>query len=418
MLAMPKHAARKADTVFRNAKAQAKPYQISDGGGLSLQIQANGSKLWIFRYRRPDTGKQNSMSLGPYPDTTPAQARELAADKRVKVREGIDPVQVRREAKVTIRREADGKFPSAAAAWLETRQKSVAKTTYTRECIIVNDYLIPGLGRENIRSLATAQAAIVLRAMFEKVPSMALKARHTLNAIVAYSCMNGLREDGKILMLRGVFPNTYTGGNLPAITQGKSIETKIGKLARAIDAYSGSLITRSTLQICMLTALRPGVVASAPWAEIDLDAAEWHIPGSRMKMNRPHSVSLPKQAVAILRGMHALSGHGTWVFPSPQKQQTAHIGRDALSNALRNMGFSGEHTTHGFRAMLRTVGREHCNMDIDVLEAQLAHAKKGQVQKAYDRTTFGPQRRKVMQEWADFIDKCRKGAKVSQLANA
>lgn len=415
---MPKHAARKADTVFRNAKPQGKAYQLSDGGGLSLLIQPNGSKAWTFRYRRPGTGKQNTMSLGPYPDNTPAQARELAAEKRAMVREGVDPVEDRREAKVTIKREVDGKFPSAAAAWLETRKKNVAKTTYRRECIIVNDYLIPGLSRENIGSMKTAQAAIVLRAMFEKVPSMALKGRQTLNAIVAYSCLNGLREEGRILMLRDVFPNNYEGGNFPAITQGKSIETQIGKLARTIDAYHGSLITRSALQICMLTALRPGVVASAPWAEIDLDAAEWHIPGDRMKMNRPHTVSLPKQAVSILRGMHALSGHGTLVFPSPHKQQLPHLNPDSLSNALRKMGYAGEHTPHGFRAMLRTVGREHCNIDTDVLEAQLAHAKKGQVQKAYDRTTFGPQRRKVMQEWADFIDRCRKGAKVLTFASA
>ncbi|SIT46467.1 Putative CP4-like integrase (fragment) [Paraburkholderia ribeironis] len=155
----------------------------------------------------------------------------------------------------------------------------------------------------------------------------------------------------------------------------------------------------------MLTGLRPGVVAAAPWQEIDLDTAEWHIAACRMKMNHDHIVPLPRQVVALLNELQALTGRGDYVFPSPAKQKTPHVHRDALSKALREKGFRGKHATHGFRGMLRTVGRERLGIDIDVLEAQLAHAKRGEVQQAYDRTTFDDDRCRVMQEWADYIDR-------------
>jgi len=202
--------------------------------------------------------------------------------------------------------------------------------------------------------------------------------------------------------LRGVVPR-YKKGHIPAITK----PAEIGPLARAINEYR-SPITRAALKLAMYTGLRPGVIASVPWSEINLHAAEWHIPGERMKMRHDHIVPLPRQALAVLNELKLIVDvdDSPYVFPSPARQKTPHLHRDALSKALRDMGFKGKHATHGFRDMLRTVGRERLGMDIDVLEAQLAHAKRGDVQKAYDRTTFDDDRRRVMQEWADYIDSC------------
>jgi integrase len=161
----------------------------------------------------------------------------------------------------------------------------------------------------------------------------------------------------------------------------------------------------------MLTAMRPGIVASARWSEMDLDAAEWSVPGPRMKMRHAHIVSLPRQAIAALREMIPYTGGKEFVFPPLARQETPHLHRDSLSAALRRMGFAGRHATHGFRGMLRTVARERLGIDPDILEAQLAHAKKGDVQKAYDRTTFGEPRRKAMQAWADYLDQLKSGDK-------
>jgi integrase len=158
------------------------------------------------------------------------------------------------------------------------------------------------------------------------------------------------------------------------------------------------------LKLAMFTAMRPGIVASARWDEIDLAAAEWHVAGERMKTGHDHIVPLPRQAVRVLQDMLVYSEGRPFVFPPLARQKTVHLHRDALSAALRRMGFQGRHATHGFRGMLRTVARERLGIDIDVLEAQLAHAKRGDVQKAYDRTTFDEARRAAMQKWADFLD--------------
>ena len=138
--------------------------------------------------------------------------------------------------------------------------------------------------------------------------------------------------------------------------------------------------------------------------EVELEAAEWVIPAGKMKTKHAHLVPLSRQAVDTLRAMLPYSEGRQFVFPALYRQTTPHLHRDALSNALRNMGFQGKHATHGFRAMFRSAGRERLGIDSDVLEAQLAHAKRGEVQKAYDRTSFTDARRKAMQRWADYLD--------------
>ncbi|WP_296470570.1 site-specific integrase [Pigmentiphaga sp.] len=231
-----------------------------------------------------------------------------------------------------------------------------------------------------------------------------------LNGVVDHCILEGIRDDDQVLRLRGILPS-YRGGHIPAVTR----EKDIGPLLRAIGNYEG-VVVRSALMLAAWTALRPGVIASARWSEIDLDKAEWHIAGleedgrRRMKTGHYHIVSLPRQAVAMLREMQKFSGGAEYVFPAVGKMRNAHLHRDALSRALRLMGFAGAHTPHGFRAMLRTVARERLQIDFDVLEAQLAHAKRDAIQAAYDRTRFDDERREAMQRWADYLDAQMSGA--------
>lgn len=185
---------------------------------------------------------------------------------------------------------------------------------------------------------------------------------------------------------------------------------------RTILGYEGRVV-RGGLLLAAYTACRPGVVASARWAEMDLERAEWCIPADKMKTRIEHVVSLPKQAVEMLAEMRQYGG-GEYVFPGVGKRGNPHLHRDALSKALRDMGFQGQHATHGFRAMLRTVARERLKIDIDVLEAQLAHAKADEIQAAYDRARFEDERRVVMQVWADFLHEQAESAKVLQMKRA
>ncbi|RKE36391.1 integrase [Paraburkholderia sp. BL23I1N1] len=396
---MPRRVEPKSELVFRAAKARVRSYLLADGNGLALRVQPNGTKTWLFRYRRPGTGKENFHSLGPYPDITLTDARRSAATARSLVREGTDPVEHRRAEFAARRRVAEGAFHLVAQRWLDFKHKEWADETYRKAEFVVREYLTPALRNKPISTLATPEVKPVLEAIATHAPNLATKARQFLGGIVTYAVQNGLREDGAALTLRGVAPR-HKKGHIPAITK----PTDIAPLVIAIDAYKSPL-TRAALKLTMLTGLRPGVVASVPWDEVNLETGEWHVAAERMKMRHDHIVPLPKQAIAVLNELQLLTGKGHYVFPSPARQKTPHLHRDALSKALREMGFQGKHATHGFRGMLRTVGRERLGMDIDVLEAQLAHAKRGDVQKAYDRTTFDDDRRRVMQEWADYIDR-------------
>lgn len=381
----------------------AKPGKHFDGGGLYLEVLPNGAKYWRLKYRFG--GREKRISFGVYPEVTLAEARGRRQQARAVLRDDKDPSTERSASKDANRRNADAAFPKVAAAWLAYKKREWADETYRKAEYVTNTYLTPPLRNTSITTLTTKQAADVLARIAQDAPTLAAKGRQYLGGIVTYAIRHGLREDGRVLSLRGAVPK-YDKGHIPAITDPR----EVAELAKAIRAYPIP-VTRAALTLAMLTALRPGIVASARWSEMDLDEAEWSIPGVRMKTRHAHIVPLPTQAVALLREMQAYTQGKEFVFPPLARQSSPHLSRDTLSAALRRMGFQGRHATHGFRGMLRTVARERLGIDPDVLEAQLAHAKRGDVQKAYDRTTFGEQRRKVMQAWADYIDQLVAGDK-------
>lgn len=289
-------------------------------------------------------------------------------------------------------------FPAVAVAWLDFKKPEWAPETYRKAKYVTDSYLIPLLRRESVATLGTPRVSEALASIAGEAPSLAAKARQYVAGIVAFAIRGGLREDGRLLSLRGAVPR-HDKGHIPAATNLKEVAAVVD----AINAYPIP-VTRGAMKLAMLTAMRPGIVASARWKEIDLASAEWQVAGSRMKTKHAHIVSLPKQALEVLKQMRAYTEGGEYVFPPFARQGTPHLHRDALSRALRKMGFQGRHATHGFRGMLRTVARERLGIDPDILEAQLAHAKKGDVQKAYDRTTFGDARKDAMQKWADYLD--------------
>lgn len=223
----------------------------------------------------------------------------------------------------------------------------------------------------------------------------------------------GLRSEESALRLDRLLP-TRRPGHMPAVTED---EGRLGDLMRAINGYGNSVI-RAALLLAAWTVVRSGVVASARWSEIDLDHGIWRIPGkepdgrNRMKTGMDFDTSLPSQAKLVLQEMRQRSYGSEYVFPPQARQQSGHLSRDSLSKALREMGFSGEHTTHGFRATFRTLGRERLQVDADVLEAQLAHAPKDEVEAAYARVKFREKRAEVVQAWANYLDGLALGSNV------
>lgn len=386
----------------------AKPGKHFDGGGLYLRVKQGEAGSWRLKYRFG--GKECLLSFGTYPEVSLAEARRRRDEARALMRDGKDPSAERKAAKARKRQNKEAAFPVVAAAWLAHKRKEWAPETYRKAEYIADTYLTPALQRHSITTLNTKQASDVLATIAASAPTLASKARQYLGGIVTYAIRQGLREDGRLLSLRGAVPK-HEKGNIPAATDPKDVTA----LLHAIDAYP-TPVMRAALKLAMLTAMRPGLVAAARWADIDLDAAEWSVPAAMMKTRHAHIVPLPTQALAVLREMQAYTKGHEYVFPPLARQQSEHLSRDAMSNALRRMGFQGRHATHGFRGMLRTMARERLGVDSDVLEAQLAHAKKGDVQKAYDRTTFNDERRRVMQVWANYLDNLRVGGKVVPLA--
>ncbi|MDQ2640505.1 MAG: integrase arm-type DNA-binding domain-containing protein [Pseudomonadota bacterium] len=374
-----------------------------DGGGLYLDVRENGSRYWRMAYRF--AGRERLLSLGVYPEVSLSAARNRRESARALLRSGTDPMADKANRKAADRRDADASFPKVATAWLAFKRKGWATETHRKAEYVVDTYLAPALRRQSITTMKTKDAVDALQGI---PPSLASKARQYLGGIVHYAIREGLREDGRLLSLRGAI-GTHRTVHIPAATS----PTDVRRVALAVHSY-GVPVTRIALQIAMLTAQRPGEVVSMEWKEVDLESAEWRIPAEKMKMRHQHIVPLSSQAVDLLQEMRAYTGGKQYVFPPLARQQTEHLHRDALSNALRRLGLKGTQATHGFRATFRTLGRERLNIATDVLEAQLAHAKRDEVQKAYDRTKFDDARREAMQKWADYLDKLRAIGPVEQ----
>lgn len=387
------------EKALRALKPQDRIYNVADGDGMSIEVWPNGGMYWRFRYRY--AGKAKRLSLGVYPEVSLKEARDNLAAVRTTLRTGIDPSKDRRDAKAALLTVADREFGKVAGEWLAFHKPGWAPETYRKARYVVDQYLAPLLKDLDIASLATPEARRAIAAIAARAPALAQKARGHLGSIVEFAIHKGLREEGRSLSLKGAVPK-HDKGHIAAATNPEDIRS----LIQAIDAYD-SPVTRAALIVTMLTALRPGVVAGARWDEVDLDAAEWLVPATRMKTRHAHLIPLPRQAVDELRAMLKFTAGGEFVFPPLARQKTKHLHRDALSAALRRMGLQGIHATHGFRAMFRTVARERLGVAADVLEAQLAHAKRGDVQKAYDRTQFLDERKDAMQKWADYLDDLR-----------
>lgn len=396
---MPKVVTPLTDTKVRQAKPKDKVYWVSDGGGLYLRVTPDGSKFWAAR--PTVNGKRTTLHLGKYPEMSLAQARQanqVTDGGRLPMPEPEpDP------------KEADNaaSFTAVSEAWIAHKQQGWSKKSYDNAIHVIRNKLQPKVGHLDMRTLRTSDVLEVVREIAAETPVYGRKAVTYLNGIVEQAILAGLRGEDQVIRTKGMLP-TYRGGHVPAITK----ERSVGDLMRAIYNYEGA-VTRAALKLAAWTALRPGIIASAKWSEIDLARAEWHVDAfeedgrRRMKTRHDHIVSLPTQAVEMLEEMWEISGGSVYVFPPSGRRKNVHLSRDTLSKALRLMGFKGQHATHGFRAMLRTLARERLGVDPDVLEAQLAHAKGDEVQAAYDRTTFGETRRRVMQEWADYLDRHR-----------
>ena len=397
------------DTAIRKAKPETKTRRLFDSGGLYLEISPRGGKWWRLKYRHSD--KEKRLSLGTYPDTGLADAREKRSGARKLLAAGVDPSEHRKAEKAAGIERAANSFEVVAREWHAKQSKAWVEDHASRIMLRLENDVFPWIGTRPIKEISAKE---LLTTVNRVVARGAIESAHRVlqncGQIFRYAIATDRAERNPGADLKGALP-PVNETHRAAITDPASI----APLLRAIDGYTGSFVTKCALHLAPLVFVRPGELRQAEWSEFDLDAGEWNIPAARMKMRQPHLVPLAPQAIATLRELHARTGRGRYVFPGARSRNRP-MSNNAVNAALRRMGFAkDEMSGHGFRAMARTVLDEVLHFRPDYIEHQLAHAVRDPNGRAYNRTAHLAERRKMMRAWADYLDILRTSGNVVPL---
>ncbi|MET0120914.1 MAG: integrase arm-type DNA-binding domain-containing protein [Candidatus Thiodiazotropha sp. 6PLUC9] len=391
------------DSAIRNAKPKEKNYKLADGGGLYLLVTTKGGKWWRLDYRF--NGKRKTLSMGVYPDVTLKSARDRRAEAKTQLADGIDPGETRKATKAS-KSDADG-FEAVAREWWGKREPTWSKTHSSRIIQRLEKDVFPWIGNRPIREISAPELLTILRRIENRG---ALETAHRIHQscgqIFRYAVATGRAQRDPSADLKGALPPTRQRHHA-SITEPK----KIGELLRVIEGYEGSLVTRCALQLASLTFVRPGELRHAEWSEINLEKAEWRIPPEKMKMRTLHIVPLSTQALAVLNEINPHTGRGKYVFPGVRTNRRP-MSENTVNAALRRLGYTKEEMTgHGFRSMASTILNEQ-GWHRDAIERQLAHAERNSVRAAYNYAEHMPERIKMMQWWADYLDNLKTGAEI------
>ncbi len=390
------------DTALKQAKPKDKDYKLPDERGMYVLVSKAGGKLFRFDYKF--NLKRKTLSLGSYPDVSLSSAR-LARDKaRQLLADGVDPSEAKKAAKASRLGKAVNTFEVLAREWVSTHLMTKSKQNAQKSLRRFESYLFPRFGSKAIADIEPHEVLSAIRVIqnLHKIDT-AKRTLQTAGQVWRYAVQTGRAVRDVTADLKGAIP-TAKVKHMAALTDPKDIAA----LLRAIDGFTGTLTVQIALRLAPLVFVRPGELRKAKWADIDLEAAEWKYLVS--KTNTEHIVPLSRQAVAILREMHPISGHGVFVFMNGHNPKEA-MSDAAVNAALRRMGYDTktEITGHGFRAMARTVLHERLGFDPNVIEHQLAHRVPDVLGGAYNRTKFLEQRREMMQSWADFLEDLKNG---------
>ncbi len=391
-----------SDTTIRTAKPKEKLYRLTDANGLCLEVTPTGSKLWRYRYRFNNSAKM--LALGAYPAVTLLKARQLRDGARQLLIEGTDPGEQKKTAKQA--QKVEGlTFETLAREWFAYNAPRWAEsTTYKAKLYLEND-LIPVIGARPVKAVTRPDLVELVRKVEARgTLNAAGKIRQWLHQIFRYGLAKGVVDANPATDLNVVAAPTKAARHHPHVPF-----SELSELLKKCDAAKIHALTRHAIHLLVLTAVRPGELRQAPWAEFDLDAATWTIPKERMKARRAHIVPLPRQAVTILRQIHELTGKYSLVFAGANPDRP--LSENTINKALRVMGYTDRQTGHGFRHLLSTElnGRGY---NKDWIERQLAHGDSDEIRGTYNHAAYVEQRREMMQTWADSVDALCAGANV------
>lgn len=407
----------------KNAKPDDKPYKLFDSGGLYLLVKPNKSKLWRWKYRI--NGKEKTLSIGAYPTISLSEARQTRNAAREQLQDGIDPSKAKKN---TIQVNTDNSFEGVAREWFDRYLSEKSESHYRRTVSYMERDVFPKIGYRPIGDIKPPELIAVIDDIHKRVARDShLRTLQSIGQVMRYAIMTGRRTDpDPTPSLKGLFPPREPKNNFPAITD----PVEVARLLRAIEYYAGNPITKCALQLSPLVMVRPSELIKAEWSEIDFNKALWTVEAKRMKLptmlkkaNRAedgHIVPLSSQALEVLKKLQPITGASRYVFQSPASRggQDAPMSSETVSKAIHRMGFKGQMTAHGFRAMADSLLNEMRDAqgrrvwDADAIERQLAHKERNVVKAAYNRAAYLQERKQMMQAWADYLDKLKAGGDV------
>ena len=393
-----------SDTRIRAAKPMERPYKLFDERGLYLLVTPTGNRLWRLRYRMGALEKL--LALGAYPDVPLKRAREKRDEARKLIADGIDP-NARRKAERSAQAET---FEAVANEWLELHKSSLAPETISMLGTRLRSFLYPYIGSRPVAVITAQELLAALRRIEARGRhETAHRVRALAGRVLRYAVATGRAPHDVAADLKDALAPVKSK-NFASVTDPR----RVGELMRAIHGYGGHPVTALALKLAPLVFVRPGELRAAEWSEFDLENADWRIPAARMKMREPHVVPLSRQALAILRELQPLARGGRYLFPSLRTRDRP-MSDNTINAALRRLGYTSEEQTgHGFRSMASTLLNEQ-GFPPDVIELQLAHAERSKVRAAYNKAQRLPERRKMMQAWADYLEGLGAGGVVTPI---
>ncbi|MGA0556811.1 tyrosine-type recombinase/integrase [Larkinella sp. VNQ87] len=382
----------------RTAKPKDKPFKLSDGEGLYLEVMPSGRRNWRLKYRLH--GKEKRIALGGYPQVGLQDARKEKNRIKGEIRSGLDPVLVKQETKLKAAFEHGQTFERIAREWhskgVDTWDPRYAKTVLHR----LEKYVFDDLGNYPIHLLKPLTVLSCLQKVEQTAPEMARRIKQLISHICRYAIVTGRTETDPTIGLE-IALKRYKKGHFASL----DID-ELPAFILTLHNHKARLYQQTyfAIRLMFLTFVRTSELVEARWSEIDFDQAIWTIPAERMKMRSPHLVPLSRQALDILTELKKMNGKREFVFPSlPRPRQP--MSKGTILVALKRMGYNRKMTGHGFRALALGILKEKLGYAHEIADRQLAHAPKSSTDRAYDRAKFLPQRIEMMQAYADYLDK-------------
>lgn len=409
---MPKRVLPLTEMQVRNAKPRDKLYSLTDGGGMYLEVKPTGSRIWRMKFRQAN-GTLNRLTFGPYPEITLAVAREKRLAARRLMLDGIDPAKHRDEAKRAAVEKASNTFEKVAREWHSNKVPTWSERTATNTIRRLELDIFPEIGRRPIHEIKHRELIIALRKIEARgAHEVAHRLKAVCSQIFSYGIQIGLLERNIAVDMKDVL-KTVRPGHYAAIDT-----DELPAFIEALERNEARMLkpTLIALRLMMLVFVRTSELIETPWSEIDLEKDEWIIPWQRMKRGRltvnpditNHHVCLSRQALALLRELHGITGQGKYLFPN-QRDHHKPLSNNAILKSLERMGYKGKMTGHGFRALAMSTIKERLGYRHEVIDRQLAHAPPDKLSSAYDRAQFLSERKEMMQAWADYLERVRTG---------